>query len=142
MLAAFEAEGLDTDWGHSTTPARLDLGRMYCTDEVAVGASRDLTRALVTTAPSAAFVLWQDPVYEIPGDYIAHVPGVGTLDAECNAAGEPIVALKEVIPFFNTACGSARTQTEDNMGGQIRQHAQVIAALDALIRFRPPVPAP
>jgi hypothetical protein len=140
VLAAFHAGEVTTDYGLGSTPVRLDLGFVYSTGEVAAGSARALADALMKNAPSAALVVWQDPCYPANGSYVAHVPDVGVLEAECNVHGTPLISLRKVIPFFNTSRRGAWTQTEDNEAGQVRHAAEVLDALAVLTRRLPGAP--
>jgi hypothetical protein len=140
VLAAFRAGNVTTDYGLGSTVVSLDLGFVYSTAEVAAGSARNLADALLKDAPSAAFVVWQDPSSPANGAYVAHVPGVGVLEAECNVHGTPLISLRKVIPFFNTSRRGAWTQTEDNEAGQIRHAAEVLDALAVLAQRLPGAP--
>ncbi|GAA3712199.1 hypothetical protein ACRWOO_16465 [Streptomyces sp. NEAU-PBA10] len=141
VLTAFHAGEITTDYGLGSTPTRLDLGFVYSTAEVTAGSAHSLAEALMTNAPTAAFVIWQDPSYPANGSYVGHVPGVGVLEAECNVHGTPLISLRKVIPFFSTSRRTAWTQTEDNEAGQVRQAAEVLDALAELVQRLPGAPS-
>ncbi|MEW1760580.1 hypothetical protein AB0393_29215 [Streptomyces cyaneofuscatus] len=137
VLAAFRDGAVASDYGLGSTPQQLDLGFLYSTGDVPPGSARALADALISNAPSAAFVVWQDPSYPANGSYIARVPGVGDLETECDVHGAPLISLRKVIPYFTTSRRVGWTQTEDNEAGQIRAAAEVLDALSALGRRLP-----
>ncbi|MEU6405362.1 hypothetical protein [Streptomyces sp. NPDC046985] len=98
VLEVMKEEGLDLEWsdGRSSTPA-LVLGRRYGIDETPTSGAYDLSTSLLQQAPSAVFKLWQDPVGEEDGNFVAHVPGVGTFGAGCDSEGTPRTSVPELI---------------------------------------------
>ncbi|WP_127452561.1 hypothetical protein [Streptomyces sp. B29(2018)] len=140
VLAAFGTRQVTTDYGYGSPPERLELGTLYGSGEVPAGSARALADALIATAPSAAFVIWQDPSRPVNGAYIGRVPGVGDLEAECNVHGTPLISLREVVPFFSTSRRVAWTRTEDNAAGRVRHAAEVLDALAELARRLPGSP--
>ncbi|MCG7522859.1 hypothetical protein MHW47_00115 [Streptomyces sp. OfavH-34-F] len=85
----------DLDLGSSTHG--LVLGRRYGIDETPLSGAYDLSTALLQRAPSAVFKLWQHPVGEDDGRFVAHVPGVGTFGAGCDSEGTPRISVPELI---------------------------------------------
>ncbi|MER8118937.1 hypothetical protein [Streptomyces sp. NPDC094031] len=140
VLAAFGARQMTTDYGYSSPPEHLELGTVYGAAEAPAGSARALADALIATAPSAAFVTWQDPSQPANGAYIGRVPGVGDLEAECNVHGTPLISLREVVPFFSTSRRLAWTRTEDNAAGRVQHAAEVLDALSELARRLPGSP--
>jgi hypothetical protein len=65
---------------YDASSSGIVLGMRYQTAEVRVGSAHDLAAHLLTNAPGTAFELWQDPVFEHPGHYVAHLPGIGTYE--------------------------------------------------------------
>lgn len=65
------------------------LGMRYQTEEVPIGSAYDLAVHLLIKAPGTAFELWQDPVFQHAGHYVAHLPGIGTYDGVCDSYGSP-----------------------------------------------------
>ncbi|MFJ6753271.1 hypothetical protein ACIQNI_34630 [Streptomyces sp. NPDC091266] len=137
VLAAFHGAAVASDYGLGRAPRQLELGFVYGAGEVAAGSARILADALMSNAPSAAFVVWQDPSYPANGAYIARVPDVGDLETECDVHGTPVISLRKVIPFFTTSRRVGWTRTEDNEAGQIREAAEVLDALAVLARRLP-----
>ncbi|TLQ39425.1 hypothetical protein [Streptomyces marianii] len=137
VLNVFRARHVTTDYGLGSSPESLELGCVYGTAEVPAGSARELASELTAGAPSAAFVLWQDPSYPANGAYVARVPDVGGLEAECDVHGTPLISLRKVIPFFSTSLRVAATRTEDNTAGEVRHAAEVLDAL-ALLSGRLP----
>ncbi|MFG2210968.1 hypothetical protein [Streptomyces sp. NPDC048638] len=123
-----------SDYGLGAAPQELELGFVYSTGDVAAGSARTLADALMNNAPSAAFVVWQDPSYSANGAYIARVPDVGDLEAECDVEGTPVISLRKVIPFFTTPQRVGWTRTEDN---EIREAAEVLDAVAVLAKRLP-----
>ncbi|MFE9620445.1 hypothetical protein [Streptomyces sp. NPDC006384] len=140
VLAAFRARQVTTDYGHGSTPVYLGLGTVYSTGEVPAGSARALADALIATAPSAAFVIWQDPSRPANGSYIGRVPGVGDLEAECNVHGTPLVSLRKIVPFLSASCREAWTRTEGNEAEEVQHAAEVLDALAVLARRLPGAP--
>ncbi|KOU43226.1 hypothetical protein [Streptomyces sp. WM6378] len=137
VLAAFHGARVASDYGLGPVPRQLELGFVYGTGEVAAGSARTLADTLMSNAPSAAFVVWQDPSYPANGAYIARVPDVGNLETECDVHGTPVISLRKVIPFFTTSRRVGWTRTEDNAAGQIRDAAEVLDALAVLAERLP-----
>jgi hypothetical protein len=79
------------DWGSGPTPTILDLGRCYGGRGAVLGAHTELVDKLRAAAPTAVFEVWQDPYGSTGGEYVAHVPGIGTYTADCDGAGEPYI---------------------------------------------------
>jgi hypothetical protein len=82
---------MTSDWGSGSTPTSLDLGHCYGKREAVLGANAELVDNLRAVAPTAVFEVWQDPYGSTGGEYIAHVPGIGTYTADCDGAGEPYI---------------------------------------------------
>ncbi|WP_052412480.1 hypothetical protein [Streptomyces mutabilis] len=134
VAAAFSTRQVTVDYGYGSPPVRLGLGTVYGTGEVPAGSARALAAALIATAPSAAFIIWQDPSRPANGSYIGRLPGVGNLEAECNVHGTPLISLRKVVQFFSTSRREAWTRTEDNEAGQVQHAAEVLDALAVLAR--------
>ncbi|MFF3982345.1 hypothetical protein [Streptomyces sp. NPDC001828] len=83
------------------------LGMRYLTEEVPVGSAHDLAVHLLTQAPCTAFELWQDPVFQDAGHYVAHLPGIGVYEGECDSYGSPLVKLTEVLDVLTVAAPNA-----------------------------------
>ena len=101
------------------------LGTRYLTGEVPVGSAHDLAVHLLTKAPGTAFELWQDPVFEHPGHYVAHLPGIGTYEGACDSSGSPLVELPEVLDTLTTAPDSTSALLADHF----TRHAPFFTAL-------------
>jgi hypothetical protein len=101
------------------------LGMRYLTEEVPVGSAYDLAVHLLTKAPSTAFELWQDPVFEHAGRYVAHLPGIGTYEGMCDSYGSPLVKLTEVLDALTMAQDSASALPADH----VARHASFFTAL-------------
>lgn len=96
-----DAHVLLPDWdGDPSTP--LVLGTCYGVHESPLGEVRELVREMQEQAPSAAFEAWQDPHPTADGEYFAHVPGLGTYTADCDAQGNPHV---NVVPLTEHLAG-------------------------------------
>ncbi|MFD7055552.1 hypothetical protein ACFWBS_41035 [Streptomyces mirabilis] len=101
------------------------LGMRYLTEQVPVGSAHDLAVHLLMKAPGTAFELWQDPVFEHPGHYVAHLPGIGAYEGRCDSYGSPLVKLTEVLDTLTTAPDSASALPED----EFTRHGPFFAAL-------------
>ncbi|MEU5181190.1 DUF3145 family protein [Streptomyces longwoodensis] len=91
MLDIIRDHCMDTEWGTATAPTELSFGTVYGAHEMPLGTVDELASLLQQEAPSAVFEVWQDPHQVADGKYIAHVPGVGTYIADCDAQGNPHV---------------------------------------------------
>ncbi|WP_020124551.1 hypothetical protein [Streptomyces canus] len=98
---------------YDTSSSTIVLGMRYLTDQVPVGSAHDLAVHLLTKAPGTAFELWQDPVFEHPGHYVAHLPGLGAYEGRCDSQGSPLVKLTEVLDTLTTAPDSTSGLPED-----------------------------
>lgn len=97
VSATLAEHGLLPGWDGETS-APLALGTCYGAHESPLGEVRELVREMQEQAPSAVFEAWQDPHPTADGEYFAHVPGVGTYTADCDAQGNPhadVAALTE-----------------------------------------------
>ncbi|MFF1917088.1 hypothetical protein ACFVYE_37175 [Streptomyces sp. NPDC058239] len=101
------------------------LGMRYLTEEVPVGSAYDLAVHLLTKAPGTAFELWQDPVFQHAGRYVAHLPGIGTYEGVCDSYGSPLVKLTEVLDALTMAQDSASPLPADH----VAHHAPFFTAL-------------
>ncbi|MFJ8313994.1 MULTISPECIES: hypothetical protein [unclassified Streptomyces] len=101
------------------------LGMRYLTEEVPVGSAHDLAVHLLTKAPGTAFELWQDPVFQHAGHYVAHLPGIGTYEGECDSYGSPLVKLTEVLDALPLGQDSAAPLP----AGHVAHHAPFFTAL-------------
>jgi hypothetical protein len=101
------------------------LGMEYLTEEVPVGSAYDLGVHLLSKAPGTAFELWQDPVFEHAGHYVAHLPGIGTYEGVCDSYGSPLVKLTEVLDALTMAPDSASPLPVDH----VARHAPFFTAL-------------
>ncbi|GGP93023.1 hypothetical protein [Streptomyces melanogenes] len=101
------------------------LGTRYLTDEVPVGSAYDLAAHLLTRAPGTAFELWQNPVHEHSGHYVAHLPGIGSYEGPCTADGSPYVKLSDVLDTLTAGPDDAPTLTADHL----TRHAAFFTAL-------------
>lgn len=110
---------------YDASSSTIVLGMRYLTDEVPVGSAHDLAVHLLTKAPGTAFELWQDPVFEHPGHYVAHLPGLGTYEGRCDSQGSPLVKLTDVLDTLTRAPGSASGLPTD----EFTRHGPLFAAL-------------
>ncbi|RPF30262.1 hypothetical protein [Streptomyces sp. TLI_185] len=109
-------------------------GMRYRTEQVPVGSAHDLAVHLLTNAPGTAFELWQDPVFEHPGHYVAHLPGIGSYEGVCDSYGVPLVKLTEVLD----APSGAREGTSGLREDHFTRHAPFFASLRRVQRARRP----
>jgi hypothetical protein len=103
----------------------IALGVRYLTEEVPVGSAYDLGVHLLSKAPGTAFELWQDPVFQHAGRYVAHLPGIGTYEGACDSYGFPVVRLTEVLDSLAMEPDSASLFPE----GHVAHHAPLFTAL-------------
>ncbi|MFH9967634.1 hypothetical protein ACH4PR_40785 [Streptomyces mirabilis] len=89
---------------------------------------------LLTKAPCTAFELWQDPVFEHAGRYVAHLPGIGTYEGVCDSYGSPLVKLTEVLDALIMAQDSASVLPADH----VARHAPFFTALRRVQTARQP----
>ncbi|WP_329375787.1 hypothetical protein [Streptomyces sp. NBC_01483] len=101
------------------------LGVRYLTEEVPVGSAYDLAVHLLKEAPGTAFELWQDPVFEHAGRYVAHLPGIGAYEGVCDSYGSPLVKLTEVLDALTMAPDSTSALPADH----VARHASFFTAL-------------
>ncbi|MFH0246398.1 hypothetical protein ACGRHY_29155 [Streptomyces sp. HK10] len=142
VVQAIEDACLDCPWDRGqASPTALALGELYGTDETPLGSAVELAAQLLATAPSAAFVVWQDPHYTANGVYIAHVPGVGTYEAPCDVDGKPQLAVRDLIGHLSglSASTSASELLRDDPA--FATACAVLAAVDALDERTAPNPA-
>jgi hypothetical protein len=97
---------LSPDWIDETS-GPLALGTTYGVHESPLGEVRELVREMQEQAPSAVFEAWQDPHMVADGEYIAHVPGVGTYVAGCDAQGNPHVDVSTLTDLLTSAPAGA-----------------------------------
>lgn len=97
------------DWDGETS-APLALGIPYGAHESPLGEVRELVREMQEQAPSAVFEAWQDPHQVADGEYFAHVPGVGTYAADCDAQGNPHVDVTTLTNLLVSAPAGATVQ--------------------------------
>lgn len=93
VLRIFDEEELEYHIDLANAPATLALGEQYGALEVEDEDWAPVARRLINEAPTAVFELWQDPSEDSDGSYIAHVPGVGTLEAGCDINATPHVSI-------------------------------------------------
>ncbi|WP_331765383.1 hypothetical protein OG747_53015 (plasmid) [Streptomyces sp. NBC_01384] len=110
------------------------LGMRYLTEEVPVGSAYDLAVHLLTKAPGTAFELWQDPVFQHAGRYVAHLPRIGAYEGVCDSCGSPLVKLTEVLDALPLAQDSASPLPADH----IAHHAPFFTALRRVQAARRP----
>lgn len=110
---------------YENSSSGIVLGMRYLTDEVPVGSAHDLAVHLLANAPGTAFELWQDPVFEHPGRYVAHLPGIGSYEGACDSYGSPLVKLTEVLDTLTTAPDGDAALAADHF----TRHAPFFAAL-------------
>ncbi|MGP4049328.1 hypothetical protein [Streptomyces sp. 2A115] len=56
-----------------------------------------------------------NPVFEHPGHYVAHLPGVGSYEGVCDSSGSPLVELTAVLDALITAPDSASAFPPDHL---------------------------
>ncbi|WP_415954360.1 hypothetical protein [Streptomyces sp. KLOTTS4A1] len=119
--------GIDDNCLEPCEPSSSDitLGVRYQTEQVPVGSAHGLAVHLLASAPGTAFELWQDPVFEHAGHYVAHLPGIGTYEGPCDSHGSPLVKLTEVLDTVATAPDSPSALPED----EFTRHGPFFAAL-------------
>jgi hypothetical protein len=86
-------------------PVRSDhlvLGVGYIRDEISVGSSDDLASELPSTA---AWKVWEDPIYQLPGQVHLHHPDLGRFVADCDAFGQPVFTSSQVDDLMAKADG-------------------------------------
>lgn len=99
ILAVLESHGLGLDLDPQIADGELAFGDRYWTAQSSMGTVRgasNLAADLMKAAPSAAFEVWLAPFEQDAGHYVGHAPGVGTVDAECNASGGPFIPLSRL----------------------------------------------
>ncbi|MCX5215685.1 hypothetical protein OG689_41760 [Kitasatospora sp. NBC_00240] len=94
VLEAIAEQTLDQLEGDEPESGILALGQRYWVEQTPVGSSFELAAHLIEHAPSAALALWQDPNPPAAGHYVAHVPGTGTYESDCDAEGNPYIGVK------------------------------------------------
>lgn len=136
-VIAEEELGLDCGDTEEPEPARLMLGACYGTHKIPLGSSGRLAAALQEQAPTAVFKLWQDPHWSgAEGHLVAHVPGVGTYETDCNADGVPHTGVTGLSKQL--AAVPAGTTVEDWLAGAGDQvlGVTVLAALEPYEKSR------
>ncbi|HET6286487.1 MAG TPA: hypothetical protein VFG15_07020 [Amycolatopsis sp.] len=112
----------------SDTHARkaLHLGETYTDDQFCCGDASRLADWLTTSAPEAAFTIYEEPAREWVGTYLTYVPGLGSFTADCDNQGELLFTQTQVLKLLNEpedvrqrALGLTWQAAIDAMPGQV-----------------------
>jgi len=130
VLAAIDDAGLESD---TDTPEEgtVALGTHYVIGQTPLGEWQDLSRVLRSTASSAVFELWQDPFESTDGDYVAHVPGIGTYNGWCSGDGTPHVDIGELVKSLNSVPSFMTVEFWLAQHGDALLGRRILAAIEA-----------
>jgi hypothetical protein len=94
-LDVLDGHGLRLEYANEPE-GQLGPDTRYMDQEVPVGTSNDLTKALIEKAPGASFVVWEDPSTEGLGGLHAYTPALGHFGgeygADCTRDGQVVFA--------------------------------------------------
>jgi hypothetical protein len=110
VLDVIQSERLSED--SQPTVDELVLGERYGIDETQLDRYAEIAGILMTRAPGATFVIWNDPKYEWLGGLMAYAPDLGAWSHDCDAEGTPVFSYQEVVDILKM----------DRDSGYIRQH--------------------
>ena len=94
----------------------LDLTEGYTEEEISCGSADELAPRLEEAAPQCSFVLWEDPKYEWLGSIRAYTPALGSFAADCDASGQPVFTLSEVLAMLQSDQVTAYNDPDDSDG--------------------------
>jgi hypothetical protein len=105
----------------------LHLTEGYTEDEVSCGSADELAPRLEQAAPGCSFVLWEDPKYEWLGSIRAYTPALGSFAADCDASGQPVFTLSEVLAVLKSDQVTACNDPDDSDGTLLKEVPAALA---------------
>lgn len=105
----------------------LDLTEAYTEEEVSCGGADELAPRLEQAAPGCSFVLWEDPTYVWLGSIRAYTPALGSFAADCDASGQPVFTLSEVMAVLQSDQVTACNDPDDSDGMLLKEVPAALA---------------
>lgn len=103
VLDVIEQFGLHPEYDEPDTPAdnALALGFSYMDHEMGCGSAQEISRTLQDVAPSASWLVSEDPFESYLGTVCAFTPDLGLWTNDCSAGGDAVFGVDAVLELVD-----------------------------------------